>query len=315
MTTAVRPLTISITTRNRPDRVIACLRSLLVIEELIARVIVLDDMSDQPLELLLRSAFSNAYPLPLTIIREDAKVGFILGRNKVARAAETEFIFNLDDDTVILGHAGVQAALDLIGRDPKVAAIAFAQGGADGKPYDLCYQPAAVDYPCQVPCFTGFAYLTRRETFVERLGGYRELLGLYGEEKEFGLRVLDAGYLILYLPSAIVAHVHDARGRDHKTILRQSVQSSCLQFICNQPLVLVLPGIVMRLLLYRKERRFQKVHDPWGTFLVIRWVLARLPAALRERKAVKWSTLRRWQAIRKSPPPYTTSTSNNGVIA
>ena len=312
MTNLLRPLTISITTRNRPDRVIACLRSLRVIEKYIARAIVLDDVSDQPIEPLVRAEFAGDHPFPILVLREETKIGPVRGKNKLARAAETEFIFNLDDDTVLLDATGVETTLSWMRADLRIAAIGFPQGALDGKPYQPLYQPAPVEYSCQVACFTGYAYITRREIFVERLGGYRELIDLLGEEKEFGLRALDAGYIILYLPSAVVAHFHDLRGRDQKALLRQTVQSSCLQFIYNQPFALVIPGIIARLLLYWKERRAGQIRDPWGTLWVLGRVFSMLPAALRERKPVRWSTLRRWREIRKSPPRYPAFTPNNG---
>ena len=66
-------------------------------------------------------------------------------------------------------------------------------------------QPAPVTFPCVVASFIGFAHLLRRDVFLD-LGGYQESFIYYGEEKDFCLRLLDAGYRTVYLPDARIAH-------------------------------------------------------------------------------------------------------------
>ena len=109
----------------------------------------------------------------------------------------------------------------------EIAAIGFAQAEADGRPWPAPMQPAPVSYRCRVASFIGFAHLLRRRAFHE-VGGYREELHFYGEEKGLCARFLSAGYQVVYMPDLLVAHVPDPEGRSTSRYLRYVVRNDCL---------------------------------------------------------------------------------------
>ncbi|HEX6464185.1 MAG TPA: glycosyltransferase, partial [Vicinamibacterales bacterium] len=187
-----RLLTVAVTTRDRPDALAACLASLRVIAHLDPEVIVFDDGSKEDVRQSLGRAGVSA-----RVIRDAASPGYIVGRNRLVREAEGVFVLLLDDDARLIEAAAIEEAIAVMTADAKVGAVGFAQAEADGRPWPGTMQPSPAQVPTVVPSFIGFAHIIRRDRFLG-LGGYRETFGFYGEEKEFCLRLLDAGFQTVY---------------------------------------------------------------------------------------------------------------------
>ncbi len=135
-----------------------------------------------------------------------------MARNAIVRRARTALVLMLDDDTVVRDEKAIADAIDVLSNRASIGAVGFAQAESDGSPWPASAQPSVADYPCLVPAFIGFAHLLRRDAFLE-VGGYREAFYFYGEEKDFCLRLLDAGWEVAYLPHARVVHLPDPAGR------------------------------------------------------------------------------------------------------
>src|SRR3954469_3873152 len=126
------PISIGITTRNRPNALRACLQSIARVLGEDHDVIVFDDHSAPP----AAAQLDGADGVPGFRIIDDAEHhGYIVGRNELVRQARHEFVLLLDDDTVLLDAEAVRRAVQLMEGDPGVAAIAFAQAEADGRPW------------------------------------------------------------------------------------------------------------------------------------------------------------------------------------
>jgi len=300
------PLTISISTRNRLESLVRCLRSLVLISDLAREIIIVDDCSDTPLEEPLRQSLGADFPLTLRVIRQEVNSGYIVARNTIVESAATDFILNLDDDAFILEPDAIRLALSLIRNDDRVAVVAFAQADEGGNSWPNSMQPSPVTYACYIPSFIGFAHILRRDIFLA-LGGYRSSFYFYGEEKEYCLRLLDRGYNVVYIPSALVAHVPDPAGRNAQKYLRYTVRNNCLGAIYNEPLAMMLPSVAARLFLYFRMKRGWRIHDPGGFAWIVKQVLSLLPAAWRDRRSLKWATFRQWRKLRQSWPPYAAS--------
>lgn len=296
------PLTVGVTTRNRPDSLRRCLDSLQRVSHLLAEVIVVDDASDVPVS---DEVGSESFPeLPLRIVRQFSQDGYIVARNRMVREATTEAVLLLDDDTVVVDPHAIECALETLRADDGLAAVAFAQGNAEGEPWPATMQPAAVNYPCQTPTYIGFAHLVRRSVFLE-LGGYRELFQFYGEEKEFALRVLNAGYRIIYLPQCVIAHLADPAGRNLLRYYRSYVRNDCFAALYSLPWSVALSVIGSRLWCYHSTaRRHLGLADPEGR----QWLLSELrtawPQIRPDRRPVRYRTLWRWRQLRRRPPVY-----------
>lgn len=290
-------LTVGITTRNRPHSLPGCLESLARIRHLLDQVIVFDDGSEPVVEVGADPA------VPVRVIRDVSSPGLIVGRNRLVREARTELVFLLDDDARVLDARAIERALEIMDADDRVGAVAFAQAEADGRPWPASMQPSRATQPSVIPSFIGFAHLLRRDLFL-RLGGYREEFIFYGEEKDFCLRLLDAGYLTVYLPDALVSHIPDAAGRSRSRYLRYLVRNDCLNAFYNDPVPRVLWTLPVRYLLYFRMRHGWRIPDPWGWLWVARDVLAYAGRTFGRRRPVSRASIRRWNELKKAPRPY-----------
>lgn len=297
-------VTVGVATKNRPEALLRCLRSLRALEGTIAEAIVVDDGSNPPAEGAARAGLAADLPPAIRFIRNDTSVNVAAARNRIAREAATPWVLNLDDDAFVVSAAAIERAVQVLEGDATVAAVAFAQGDEGGGPFAPPTQVVAVDYPCYVPTFVGFAHLLRRDAFLA-VGGFRERLGINGEEKELCLRLLDAGFRVVYLPASVVGHVADERGRDPRRYLHQTVRNTTLSALYDEPFPLVIGGAALRLWRYFPMRRGWRVDDRGGFGTIVAEIGRELPGVWRERRPVRWSTWKRWRAMTRSEPePY-----------
>jgi len=302
-----RTLTVGITTRDRPDALAACLESLSLIGHLDHEIIVFDDGSKEDVLPLVRAS-----PVAARVIRDTSSPGYIVGRNRLIREATGEFVLLLDDDARLIGAAAVEEAIAVMRADAGIGAVGFAQAEADGRPWPPEMQPSPAQMPTLVPSFIGFAHLVHRDRFLE-LGGYRETFGFYGEEKEFCLRLLDAGFHTVYLPEALVAHVVDPNSRDRRRYLRLVARNDCLNSLLNDPFTRLLWMLPARYALYFRMRRGWKIRDPWGGWWLLQQIATRLPEAWRARRPVSRGTLKEWRALREEQRMYHTPVEAGAV--
>jgi GT2 family glycosyltransferase len=291
------PITVGVTTKNRPVSLDTCLASLRLAADLIDEVIVFDDGSSPPAsETAARQPWLTK---PVVFLRDEPPPGYVIGRNRLLEAASAPFMLFLDDDTRLLDRDSIAQALEMLIGDASIAAVAFAQAEADGKPWPAAMQPSLATHPCLVPTFIGFAHLMRREAF-QKVGGYRTLFGFYGEEKELSLRLLEAGYFVAYIPRARVAHLADPSGRDRVRYLRHVVRSDCLGSLYNDPLPRLAWRLPAKMALYFRMRSAWQIEDPGGFLWLLRELASVLPAVWRERRPVSRRTLRRWRELQQS---------------
>jgi GT2 family glycosyltransferase len=298
---ASRPsLTVVVATKNRPSALARGLRSLGLLRGLVAEAVVVDDGSDPPAEDAASATPADATP-PVRWFRHQWSRGATASRNHGAREAHTPLLLYLDDDAFVVSRLAIEQAIALLESDPEVGVVALAQADEDGIAFPAGAQPAAVDFPAYVAAFTGYGFLIRREALLA-VGGFRERLRINGEEKELCLRLLDHGLRVVYLPDAVVGHVADAAERDMRRYLHQTVRNTTLGALYNEPFPLVLAGAGLRLFSYFSMRKGWSVHDPGGFRALVRGLAVELPAVLRERAPVRWSTWVRWRKMTQSPP-------------
>jgi GT2 family glycosyltransferase len=294
-------ITVGITTRNRLVSLTKALASLALIRDLLASIIVVDDASEVPVDRM--AALPSHLADALTVIRQPEARGNIAGRNEIMRAATTEYVLLTDDDAYLVDAETIRKGLALMERDTAVAAVGFAMAAPDGELWPKHMQASPSSHPCFIPSYIGFAHLIRRSAFLE-VGGYRAVYRFHGEEKDCCLRLMDAGYDIVYLPDPPVVHLNDRTGRNVKRYLRYVIRNDCLGAMFNQPILVALVTVPMRLARYGQMRRLGRVHDPWGLLWIIGQLIVHLPTVARQRHPVKWSTLRRWRELRRTSPLY-----------
>jgi GT2 family glycosyltransferase len=295
-------ITVGIATRNRPLSLVRCVESLALLDDLVTEIIVADDASDVPAADTL-AGIHPSLAAKLRIVRHAAGAGPIAGRNSIMRLAVNDYVLSLDDDAYILDATGIVRAVALMDTHRSIAAVACAQAEADGAPWPAGMQPAPVSYACAVPAFIGFSGVIRCSAF-QAVGGYRESLHFYGEEKDLCVRLWDAGYVVVYLPDVRVAHVPDRSGRSDARYVRYVIRNDCLFAVYNEPLPMALVSIPLRLGRYVSMRRGARLRDPGGLTWIVTDLAKHFWTAVRERRPVKWATLRRWRRVRREWPAY-----------
>jgi GT2 family glycosyltransferase len=293
---------VGIATRNRAGSLLRCLASIALIDDLVSDIIVVDDSSDPPIGEMLQGA-PPSIRSKMRFIEQPGAQGPIVARNTIMRLARNDAVMLLDDDAFVIDGRAVRNALSVLEQNPAVGAVACAQAGADGSPWPAAMQPAPAGYPCYVTAYIGFAHLLRRNLFLG-LGGYQESFHFYGEEKDYCLRLLNAGYDVVYLPDARVAHVPDPSGRSDARYLRYVVRNDCLSALYNEPLALAMVTVPIRVARYAVMRRHGRVKDSGGLRWVIGELIASLPAVWRTRKPMRWTSIRRWRRLRRTWPAF-----------
>jgi GT2 family glycosyltransferase len=295
-------LTVGITTRNRPESLVRCLRSLGALGDLVSRIIVVDDTSDVPFRDAL-ATLDPAISAKLDVVVQTAQEGYIVARNTIVRRADTRYVLLVDDDTYVLDPRPFDDVVRALDANAAIGAVACAQTMADGTPWAPSMQPSPAACACFIPAYIGYAHVVRRDVFLS-LGGYREALHYFGEEKEYCLRLLHAGYGVLYMPSARIAHVPDQASRNRAKHLRYIVRNDCLSALYNEPLPLAVGSLPIRLARYLRMRRAGGVDDPDGLGWIVSGVLSAVPDIARTRKPVSWASIRRWRRLRRDPEPF-----------
>jgi glycosyltransferase involved in cell wall biosynthesis len=189
--------TVVITTRDRKDLLRRAVRSALR-QTAVIDVIVMDDGSTDGTPEMLGSEFPQ-----VMVRRSDEPRGCIAARNAAAGAARGAVIVSIDDDAEFESPETV--AQTLVDFDhPRIGAVAipFVDLRRDRTVRQLA--PAA-DAAYAVSCFSGSAHALRKDVFV-RLGGYASNFIQRGEEKDYCLRMMAAGYVVRAGRAAPLVH-------------------------------------------------------------------------------------------------------------
>ena len=192
------PLTsIVITTRNRKEELRNALVSAMA-QTAPLEVIVIDDASTDGTSEMVRDEFPG-----VRVHKSETARGLIVQRNFAAQLATAPVIVSLDDDAVFTSpHIVAQtlAAFD----HPRVGAVTI--------PFiDVGHRPDVIGAAPNrsgifiTGAYIGAAHAVRRELFL-RLGGYREYLFQYAEERDFCIRMLNAGYVTRLGTADLVHH-------------------------------------------------------------------------------------------------------------
>ncbi len=176
---------IVITTKNRSDGLRVALQSTFR-QTAQPEVIVIDDGSTDGTAEMVRSEFPQA-----RLIRHEESRGLIVRRNEGARLATGHVVFSIDDDAEFTSPGTVEHTLREFD-DPRIGAVAIPH--LDTVSQHVVNAPAPnADIWC-LANYTGTSHAVRRDLFL-RFGGYHEEMVHQGEEGDFCLRLLAAGYV------------------------------------------------------------------------------------------------------------------------
>jgi GT2 family glycosyltransferase len=276
------PASVIICTRDRPDQLARCLLSFQNQTLAPTEIIIVDNASVDD------RTKSVALEAGVRYVRED-KPGLDIARNRGAAAASCPIVVYTDDDTVLhpTWLQRMVAAFDepaiwavtgqILPAELETAAQAvFEKAWGLGKGYERRdYGPAFYEQTRRRGCpvwgiGAGASMAFRREVF-DRFGGFDERLdvgaaGCSGDS-EYWYRILSAGGICRYEPSAVIYHYHrrdfEGLARQLRAYMRGHVAALLVQYERSgelgnlRRLLLILPRVYARKL----SRRVAGVHD------------------------------------------------------
>ncbi|TQM10225.1 glycosyltransferase family 2 protein [Pseudonocardia kunmingensis] len=226
---AFDPVTVVVATRGRPDSVARCARALLAGDHPDITVLVVDN---DPVDDRTAEAVRLIDDPRLRYVRE-ARRGASVGRNRGLQEATTEIVAFTDDDTEpdrawavrIAGAFAADPEVTCVSGPVLAARLATAEElAADGalawnkgferRRFSLAEPPAdSPIFPFSPGLFGIGANLAVRADVARGVGGFDEALGPGspthgGEDCEFLVRLVLAGHVLAYEPSAWVRHHH-----------------------------------------------------------------------------------------------------------
>jgi GT2 family glycosyltransferase len=218
--------TVVVTTRNRRDDLRICLQSA-VNQSPLPEIIVVDDASDDGTVAMIEAEFPQ-----VILLRHVEMQGYIVGRNEASRRATGSVIVSIDDDAAFSSPAIVRDTLRHFD-DPRVGAVAIPYIDVHRGPQVKQRAPDA-DRVFVSNTFIGTAHAVRRDVFA-RVGGYREYLFHQGEESDFCIRMLAAGYVVRLGSSDPIHHFESPR-RDFRRMDHFGPRNALLFIHQNVPL-------------------------------------------------------------------------------
>jgi glycosyltransferase involved in cell wall biosynthesis len=194
-----------IITHNRRCELEAAIRSALC-QSIPVEVLVIDDGSTDGTDDMVRSKFPS-----VRLVRMERSSGCLVQRNRGAHLAKGQYVFSIDDDAEFLSPLVIEQTLEDFGH-PRIGAVAIPHVQPRETKHHRTRQSCDGHDTWVTDTFVGTAHAVKREIFL-KLGGYREQLVHQGEERDFCLRMLDAGY-VTRLGSADKIHHKQSPRRD-----------------------------------------------------------------------------------------------------
>ncbi|HTQ05062.1 MAG TPA: glycosyltransferase [Polyangiaceae bacterium] len=253
-------------------------------------LVVVDDGSDPPLGGLGEG---------VTVVRNAESRGACASRNRGLEVSRADVVTFFDDDAELGSDDVLARSYAWLVKRPRAAAVGFRQTDAHGATRGV--NPGSGGEPRLAPLFYTYGCMVRRKVF-EELGGFAEPFFYYYEEMELSLRILDAGYDIVYDPDLAVIHHESEVGRDWKRISRLTLRNALLTVLLRYPGHLLAPGIARAV--YNSHRAFGwRIGLDLGGKSGAAWEVLRLwRYALSERRPIAARTLLRYRSLGRTPP-------------
>ena len=256
--------TVVITTKNRKESLRIALESA-VRQQGAVQVLVVDDASDDGTSEMIRAEFPT-----VTLVRVEKSNGYILQRNHGAELARGRIIFSIDDDAAFTTDTVIQQVLAEFNH-PRVGAVAIPFCNVNQSQAVYQTAPDATGIWCAQQ-FIGTAHALRRDLFLA-LGGYRAHYFHQGEERDWALRLLAAGYVVRMGRSDRIDHFESPK-RD-KTRMDTFGRRNDVLFIWHNTPALYLPFVLAKITLagilfgFRIKRPKNMLTGLWRGYLGI----------------------------------------------
>jgi len=251
MTRSRLTASIVIATRNRKEELRNTIASA-VSQTIGAEVLIIDDGSTDGTSEMVCSEFPQ-----VRFIRCEEARGYIARRNEGARLAAGDVVISIDDDAVFsTPHIIEETLRDFNLERVGAVAIPYIDVSTDTRLRQMAPDSESVYISNS---YIGTAHAVRLDVFL-RLGGYREHFVHQGEEEDYCIRMLNAGYVVR-LGTADPIHHFESPKRDFSRRDFYGARNAVLfawQNVPFPPLLVHLPATSIRCLLFTlRPNRFK----------------------------------------------------------
>lgn len=193
-------------------------------------ILLVDNASTDGSAGMIREAFPE-----VRLIANDENVGFGRANNQAMKVARGDFFFLLNSDTLVVDDS-VDRFVEILARDPEVGIAGCRLLFEDGRTQNSCARFPSLglavleelllykllprrlqgeillggywdhDRARDVDAVWGAAMMVRRRVF-EETGGFDESIFMYGEDREWCMRVRDRGWRITFRPECRIVHL------------------------------------------------------------------------------------------------------------
>jgi len=245
-----------ITTRNRRDDVLRAVESCLGQVGCRTEVVVFDDASEDGTSEAIERMFPS-----VRLFRRKKRAGACANRNAGVEVASGDVIVFIDDDAYFANKNIILSTIMQFKENPKAGAIAIPYI----EPFSLRSistqrKPFSASSGQSLRSFVACAYAVRKSVSLEILG-YREHFIFYGEERDFCLRMIDKGWLVIYGRVGFVVHLPSPK-RETKSIIFNAARNLLIFDFLNLPfryLILRLLWDPIAVIRYRFSRKTLRV--------------------------------------------------------
>lgn len=284
----VAPLraTIVITTKNRKSELVTALRS--AVQQIPrSEIVVIDDGSTDGTTEMVRAEFPE-----VIVYRHSESLGCVVRRNEGAKLATGDVVVSIDDDAEFTAPYTVAQTLSEFS-NPSIGAVAMPY--IDVRKSDRINQKAPEQSAVWITSsYIGTAHAVRKDVFLA-LGGYREDLVHQGEEMDFCVRMLDAGYFVR-VGNASPIHHHESERRDFSRMDRYGARNAILFAWQNCPMIALpsqLGGTTIKVLLWTLDPSRLRIR-------MAAVIEGFLEMRRRQRRPVRLSTYRLFRRLKRN---------------
>jgi len=295
-------VSVLIVTWNRKDDTLDAIRSVYEQTYPYFETVVVDNGSIDGTPNAVRAAFPE-----VKLVLLDRNIGISAGRNAGIAVARGCIILCLDSDAC-LGHDSLTNLVARFQAEPSIAVInskivnahTMEIDGGSGWVYSE-KQKASQDQEFLSWSFSEGGAAIRKEVF-DKVGLFWDKLFFGSEGQELSLRVLDAGYKILYYPKSIVYHHASSQQRvGSKERETQFLKNNLYIYIVHYPWWILFWYLPLRTsaVLLRSVRRGYLLHILGALGDVAR----ELPSLLKQRHPIRNKTARLYLKLQREHGP------------
>ena len=280
-------ISVAILTWNRRQYVLRAIESVFKQPYRPIEVVVVDSASTDG----TTAAIEEAYP-EVRVIRLHRNLGCPEGRNIALANCSGEIIFSLDDDAW-LSPSTLSHCVERFQKEQDLGVIAC-RVRAPGEEEEKDPKNIKEHY---TGSFSGGAFAIRRKT-LDRVGYFPSDFFRQAEEGDLALRLLEAGYSILYYPWAVVYHERVPINRNNKLFMFYGCRNELYTVIRRYPLLLVPAVALWKIFVWNWAGvKNSALHFTLGACIVAG---LKLPWLLLQREPVSWSTIRKVILLKKN---------------